>query len=187
MCRRGLNDEAVRVLCDFYDRPKNDPKVVNDAEGIFRAIELDSLRGEYKWSQLLKKDEIQTGRRVLLAYGLQFINQMGGVNMIVVSSYAFPQFEPSFMSNKHAIVLCHTRYINPGFHDLWALTNKPLVLEVNVGLDPKTSLLLGGVIQIMFVIGKPYLLASSSYVIPQLFAKRKNSPTTRLFLSDFLL
>ncbi|OJJ60628.1 hypothetical protein ASPSYDRAFT_56159 [Aspergillus sydowii CBS 593.65] len=114
LCRRGLNDEAVRVLCDFYDRPKNDPKVVNDAEGIFRAIELDSLRGEYRWSQLLKKDEIQTGRRVLLAYGLQFINQMGGVNMIVV------------------------------------------ILEVNVGLDPKTSLLLGGVIQIMFVVGSFY-------------------------------
>lgn len=90
----------MRVLCDFYDRPKNDPKVVNDAEGIFRAIELDSLRGEYKWSQLLKKDEIQTGRRVLLAYGLQFINQMGGVNMIVVSGYIFPQFEQIFMSNK---------------------------------------------------------------------------------------
>jgi transcription factor IIIB subunit 2 len=75
----------VQVLCDFYNRPSNDPKVVNDAEGIFRALELENLRGEYKWSQLFKKDEIQTGRRVLLAYGLQFINQMGGVNIIVVS------------------------------------------------------------------------------------------------------
>ncbi|KAL4870954.1 hypothetical protein BDV12DRAFT_184076 [Aspergillus spectabilis] len=114
LCRKGQNDEAVQVLCDFYDRPANDPKVVNDADGIFRANELDNLRGEYKWSQLLKKDEIQTGRRVLLAYGLQFINQMGGVNIIVV------------------------------------------ILEVNVGLDPKTSLLLGGVIQVMFVIGSFY-------------------------------
>jgi transcription factor IIIB subunit 2 len=78
----------VQVLCDFYDRPSNDPKVVNDAEGIFRALELENLRGEYKWSQLFKKDEIQTGRRVLLAYGLQFINQMGGVNIIVVSGPA---------------------------------------------------------------------------------------------------
>ncbi|KAL4945443.1 hypothetical protein BDV06DRAFT_219276 [Aspergillus oleicola] len=118
LCRKGRSDEAVRVLCDFYDRPENDPKVVNDAEGIFRAIELDNIRGEYKWSQLLKKDEIQTGRRVLLAYGLQFINQMGGINIIV-----------SYVTE---------------------------VLEVNVGLDPKTSLLLGGVIQIMFVIGSFY-------------------------------
>lgn len=75
------------VLCDFYDRPENDPKVMNDIEGISRAIELDNLRSEYTWSQLLRKDEIQTGRRVLLAYGLQFINQMGGVNLIVVSDH----------------------------------------------------------------------------------------------------
>ncbi|KAL4921913.1 hypothetical protein BDW62DRAFT_208077 [Aspergillus aurantiobrunneus] len=114
LCRRGLSEEAVRVLCDFYDKPEHDPKVVNDAEGIFKAIELDKLRGEYKWSQLLKKDEIQTGRRVLLAYGLQFINQMGGVPVVVV------------------------------------------MLEVNVGLDPKTSLLLGGVIQVMCAIGSFY-------------------------------
>ncbi|KAL4794598.1 hypothetical protein BDV19DRAFT_379327 [Aspergillus venezuelensis] len=116
--RKGLGDEAVRVLCAFYDRPENDPKVVKDAEGILRAIELDNLRGEYRWAQLFKKDEIQTGRRVLLAYGLQFINQMGGVNIIV-----------SYVTE---------------------------VLEVNVSLDPKTSLLLGGVIQIMFVIGSFY-------------------------------
>ncbi|OJJ62594.1 hypothetical protein ASPSYDRAFT_196385 [Aspergillus sydowii CBS 593.65] len=115
LCCKGLNDKAMLVLCDLYDRPENDPKVINDIEGISRAIELDNLRGEYTWSQLLRKDEIQTGRRVLLAYGLQFINQMGGVNIIVVS-----------------------------------------VLEDNVGLDPKTSLLLGGVIQIMQVIGSFY-------------------------------
>ncbi|KAL2863656.1 transcription factor TFIIIB subunit BRF1 [Aspergillus lucknowensis] len=114
LCRKGQNRKAVQVLCDFYDRPSNDPKVVRDTDGILRAIELDNLRGEYKWSQLFKDDEIQTGRRVLLAYGLQFINQMGGVNIIVV------------------------------------------ILEVNVGLDPKTSLLLGGVIQVMFVIGSFY-------------------------------
>ncbi|RDW86837.1 sugar transporter-like protein [Aspergillus mulundensis] len=127
LCRKGLSEEAVRVLCDFYDRSENDPKVVNDAEGIFRATELDNLRGEYKWSQVLKKDEIQTGRRVLLAYGLQFINQMGGVNLIV-----------SYVTT---------------------------VLQHNVGLDRQTSLLLGGVIQVMFVIGKSFLpvFASSNY------------------------
>ncbi|KAL2818843.1 hypothetical protein BJX63DRAFT_419002 [Aspergillus granulosus] len=114
LCRRGRNGEAVQVLCDFYDRPSNDQKVVTEADGIFRATEIDKIRGEYKWSQIFQKDEIQTGRRVLLAYGLQFINQMGGVNLIVV------------------------------------------ILEVNVGLDPKTSLLLGGVIQLMFVIGSFY-------------------------------
>ncbi|CBF83380.1 hypothetical protein AN3115.2 [Aspergillus nidulans FGSC A4] len=108
----------IIIVAILVAGPENDPKVVDDAEGIFRATELDSLRGEYKWSQVLKKDEIQTGRRVLLAYGLQFINQMGGVNIIV-----------SYVTT---------------------------VLQYNVGLDPKTSLLLGGVIQVMFVIGSFY-------------------------------
>lgn len=60
--------------------------MINESQCIQRAIESDALRGEYKWSQLFKKDELRTGRRVLLAYGLQFMNQMCGVNMIVVST-----------------------------------------------------------------------------------------------------
>ncbi|KAE8350653.1 general substrate transporter [Aspergillus coremiiformis] len=108
--RQGRGDEGLQVLCDFHDRTANDPRIIEESEGIIKAIELDILRGEYRWSQIFKHDELHTGRRVLLAYGLQFMNQMGGVNIIVT----------------------------------------------NVGLDKKLSLLLGGVIQVMFVIGSFY-------------------------------
>jgi hypothetical protein len=64
-----------------------DGKVVSESEGIIQAIQLETLHGEYKWSQILKRDEVQTGRRVLLAYGIQFMNQMGGINLVVVSSF----------------------------------------------------------------------------------------------------
>lgn len=70
----------------MYDRTPDDEKVVFESEGILEAIELETLHGEYKWSQILKRDEVQTGRRVLLAYGMQFMNQMGGINLVVVSS-----------------------------------------------------------------------------------------------------
>ena len=76
------------MLCDFHDRTANDPKIIEESQGITKAIQLDILRGEYRWSQIFKKDELHTGRRVLLAYGLQFMNQMGGVNIIVVSCEA---------------------------------------------------------------------------------------------------
>lgn len=56
--------------------------MTQEAENIFRAI--DDGRPEYKWSEILKKDELHTGRRILLAYGLQFTNQMGGAPLIVV-------------------------------------------------------------------------------------------------------
>lgn len=62
----------------MFDRAPNDPKVVTESEGILDAIALETMHGEYKWSQLLKKDELQTGKRVLLAYGMQLMNQIGG-------------------------------------------------------------------------------------------------------------
>jgi hypothetical protein len=37
----------------------------------------------HRWSQIFKRDEVQTGRRVLLAYGMQFMNQIGGINLVV--------------------------------------------------------------------------------------------------------
>ncbi|KAI9043686.1 sugar transporter-like protein [Aspergillus affinis] len=116
--RKGHSAQGFQVLCDFYDCLPDDPKVIKESAGIQRAIELDALRGEYKWSQLFKKDDLRTGRRVLLAFGLQFMNQMCGVNMIV-----------SYVTS---------------------------IFEKNIGLDKKTSLLMGGVIQFMFSLGAFY-------------------------------
>ncbi|OJJ39405.1 hypothetical protein ASPWEDRAFT_25241 [Aspergillus wentii DTO 134E9] len=116
--RQGRQDEALQTLCDVYDRTPDDQKVVDESEGILEAIELETQHGEYQWSQIFKKDEVQTGKRVLLAYGIQFMNQMGGINLVVY-------------------------YVTS-------------VLEYNVGLGRKLSLLLGGVIQVMFVIGSLY-------------------------------
>lgn len=82
--RHGRGEEAVQVLCDLYDRTPDDEKVSREANGIVEAIELETLHGEYKWSQIFKRDEVATGRRVLLAYGMQFMNQMGGINLVVV-------------------------------------------------------------------------------------------------------
>nr|XP_001400003.2 hexose carrier protein [Aspergillus niger CBS 513.88] len=113
---------AILVIILILGLPENPrwlchhPTVTQEAENIFRAI--DDGRPEYKWSEILKKDELHTGRRILLAYGLQFTNQMGGAPLIV--------------------------------------TYVTTVLEDNVGLDAKLSLLLSGVIQLMFVIGAFY-------------------------------
>ncbi|KAI5801204.1 sugar transporter [Geopyxis carbonaria] len=112
---RGRNEEALEVLCAVYDREPHDQKIQKEQSDIFEAIEVESLNGRFKWRNILQKDEVQTGRRVLLAYGMQFMNQVGGINLVVY-----------FV---------------------------PTVLETNVGLTRNLSLLLGGVIQCMFVIG----------------------------------
>jgi hypothetical protein len=44
---------------------------------------MERRHGEYRWRDIFKRDEVQTGRRVMLAYGIQFMNQMGGINLVV--------------------------------------------------------------------------------------------------------
>lgn len=76
-------DEALQVLCDVWDEPQDGEKVGKMHMEITETLELERKHGEYKWRNLLQRDEVQTGRRVLLAYGMQFMNQMGGINLVV--------------------------------------------------------------------------------------------------------
>ncbi|PNS18818.1 High-affinity glucose transporter [Sphaceloma murrayae] len=81
--KAGRNEEALEVLCEVYDGTPETPKIAREQKDVLQALELEQIHGEYKWSQLLKKDRVQTGQRVLLAYGMQFMNQMGGINLVV--------------------------------------------------------------------------------------------------------
>jgi len=80
---KGRHDEAVKVLCEVYGKSPDDEKIVREKTDVLNALNLERIHGEYKWSQLFKRDEVQTGRRVLLAYGMQFMNQVGGINLVV--------------------------------------------------------------------------------------------------------
>ncbi|GAB7344858.1 hypothetical protein MBLNU457_3305t1 [Dothideomycetes sp. NU457] len=111
---RGEHELGLKVLCDVYDHDPNHPDIVKEQAEILEAIELES-HSQTSWWSLFKQDEVQTGKRVLLAYGMQFMNQVGGINLVVY-----------FV---------------------------PTVLQQNVGLSRNLSLLLGGAIQCMFVIG----------------------------------
>ena len=65
--KHGRNDEALEVLCQVYGGTPDSPKISKEQADVLETIRLESEYGEYRWSQLLKKDEVQTGRRVLLA------------------------------------------------------------------------------------------------------------------------
>ncbi|KAK2596742.1 hypothetical protein QQS21_006197 [Conoideocrella luteorostrata] len=81
--RKERNNEALQVLCDIYDTNAEDEKVVNEQRGILNALRAESAAVEYSWARLFMKDRVQTGKRVALAYGMQFMNQMGGINLVV--------------------------------------------------------------------------------------------------------
>ena len=61
----------MQVMCDVWDSEPDGEKVSKMHIEIMEALQLERKHGEYKWSQLFKRDEVQTGRRVLLAYGMQ--------------------------------------------------------------------------------------------------------------------
>ena len=83
MYKHGRNEEALQVLCDVYDGTPETPKIQKEQQDVLDALVLEQAHGEYKWSQLFKRDEVATGQRVFLAYGMQFMNQMGGINLVV--------------------------------------------------------------------------------------------------------
>lgn len=83
--KMGRKDEALRILCDVYDREPDDPNIQREQEEIFEVLNIEA--GEYKWRNIFKQDRVQTGKRVLLAYGMQFMNQVGGINLVVVCPF----------------------------------------------------------------------------------------------------
>lgn len=81
--KHGRNEEALEVLCEVYGRTPDDPKILQEEKDVLDALRMEEEHGEYKWSQLFKRDSVQTGRRVLLAYGSMFIQQVSGINLVV--------------------------------------------------------------------------------------------------------
>ncbi|KAK3647143.1 hypothetical protein LTR22_013936 [Elasticomyces elasticus] len=79
---RGRNEEALKVMCDVWDSPPDGEKVIKMQTEILETIALEKKHGQYKWREIFKRDDVQTGRRVLLAYGMQFMNQVGGINLV---------------------------------------------------------------------------------------------------------
>lgn len=79
---KGRNEEALNVLCTVYDKDPDHPEILKEQADILLAIQLESHESK-TWFDIFKQDEVQTGKRVLLAYGMQFMNQVGGINLVV--------------------------------------------------------------------------------------------------------
>lgn len=81
---RGKSQEAIEVLCKVYDKDPSHPDIVAEASSIQKAIELElSVNKNQSFLSVFKNDGVRTGYRVLLAWGVQFMNQCGGINLVV--------------------------------------------------------------------------------------------------------
>lgn len=81
---RGREGDAIKVLCDVYDKDASDPYITAEASAIHQAIELErSTRTDSSLVSIFRNDNVKTGHRVLLAWVVQFMNQAGGINLVV--------------------------------------------------------------------------------------------------------
>lgn len=80
----GYDDKAIAALQEIYDAPEDDPRIQRQKKDVLEVLEMERQQGRFRWRDILKRDDIQTGRRVLLAYGMQFMNQVGGINFVVL-------------------------------------------------------------------------------------------------------
>lgn len=84
LVNHGRREEAIETLCAVHDTRRDDAYVVAEMEAIERAIVLESKSSKTNsFVSIFKQDEVRTRYRILLAWGVQFMNQAGGINLVV--------------------------------------------------------------------------------------------------------
>lgn len=83
LMNHGQEQEAMDVLCAVYDRQPEDEYIVTERRAILSAIEVETSVNKQSFWKIFRNDELKTGQRVLLAWGMQLMNQVGGINLVV--------------------------------------------------------------------------------------------------------
>ncbi|KAJ9143785.1 General substrate transporter [Pleurostoma richardsiae] len=82
LIERGRTDEAVRVMCQVYGATPDDEYVQNEKAAIIETLEIEN-QDPFRWTNVFKKDRVQTGWRALLAIAALSANQWAGINVVV--------------------------------------------------------------------------------------------------------
>ncbi|KXT07092.1 hypothetical protein AC578_2465 [Pseudocercospora eumusae] len=83
LAKRGRVEEAVEVICAVWDLKADDAYVVEEMAAIRAAVALEQSEGAQSTLAVFKDDALKTRRRVILAWFGLFMNQMGGINLVV--------------------------------------------------------------------------------------------------------
>lgn len=82
--KHGKHEEAMDVLCRVYDKESSDAYILAERDAINSALELESGSAEAKsLLSLFRTDRVKTRYRVILAWWVMFMNQAGGINLVV--------------------------------------------------------------------------------------------------------
>ncbi|GKT46343.1 sugar transporter STL1 [Colletotrichum spaethianum] len=82
--KHGREQEAIQVLCDVFDKDPTDEYIRTEVHAIDYAIDLEvAEKKSSSWISVFKTDRLRTGHRILLAWGAQFMNQIGRIKLVV--------------------------------------------------------------------------------------------------------
>jgi hypothetical protein len=98
LCNRGRTDEALEVLSAVFGKERDDAYIISEMSSIKEALAIEQeMEGRASiFSHLIKKDAVKTRNRILLAWLVQFMNQAGGINLVVY--YAPCKIQPRSLS-----------------------------------------------------------------------------------------
>ena len=84
LLNHGSRQEALEVLSAIYDKPVDHPDIAREAHAIEVALSMEAeAEGSSSWASTFRKDKVKTRYRVFLAWLVQLMNQLGGINLVV--------------------------------------------------------------------------------------------------------
>lgn len=83
--KHGRSTEALDVLCTVYDKQPTDEYIISERDAIIAAIQLETSDNNRlsSFMSVFWDDHVKTRHRVFLAWWIQFMNQAGGINLVV--------------------------------------------------------------------------------------------------------
>lgn len=94
LCLKGRREDARVVISRLYGKPLDDEEVRESLELMADSIAREKDDGSVGWREVFQNGRQQTFRRIALGAGANFMQQMGGVN--VVAYYLPVVLERSF-------------------------------------------------------------------------------------------
>ncbi|KAF2087391.1 general substrate transporter [Saccharata proteae CBS 121410] len=96
-------ERGIEVISRLRDKPEDHPQVQAEAEEIQEAIRIESQE-EGSWMDLFRSNGISAHKRFYLALGIQFMQQLSGIN--IVTYYAPTLFQSSLgMSSEMSLLM----------------------------------------------------------------------------------
>lgn len=104
---KGKREKATEIIGRLWDKPTNDPVVVEEEQLLAYSVDHEAEVQRVPIKEIFRNGKQQTLRRILLGMGTQFMQQIGGTN--VVATYMPVVLTRSFgMSERLSLILSAT-------------------------------------------------------------------------------